>query len=75
MNRLKQKYGETALVAGASEGIGAAFSDYLAAEGLDLILLARRLQPLQFLSDKLQEKYKINVTCVPCDMGDLDVTE
>ena len=33
MMSLKQKYGPLALVAGASEGIGAAYSSYLAAEG------------------------------------------
>ena len=69
---LKQKYGKTALVAGASEGLGAAFAEYLAAEDMDLILLARRLQPLQHLADKLKEKYKVNVTCISCDLGDIN---
>ncbi len=69
---LKQKYGKTALVAGASEGLGAAFAEYLAAEDIDIILLARRLQPLQQLAETLKEKYKVNVTCISCDLGDIN---
>jgi len=72
---LKQKYGKTALVAGASEGLGAAFAEYLAAEDLDLILLARRPDPLQQLADNLKEKYKVSVTCISCDLGDVDLPE
>jgi len=70
---LKQKYGQTALVAGASEGIGAAFATRLAAEGMDLVLIARRIQPLQQLADLLENKYKVIVLCIPCDLGDTDV--
>ena len=51
------------MVAGASEGIGAAFAAFLAAEGMDLVLIARRIQPLQQLADLLKNKYasKCNV--------------
>jgi len=66
---LKQKYGNTALVAGASEGIGAAFAACLAAGGMDLVLIARRLHPLQQLADSLEDKYKINIMCISCDLS------
>ena len=72
---LKQKYGTTALVAGASEGIGAAFATYLAKEGMDLILIARRLQPLQQLARSLQDRYKINVMSIQCDLSDPNATQ
>lgn len=69
---LKHKYGNTALVAGASEGIGAAFATCLAREGLDLVLIARRPDPLKILADSLEINYKINVTCITCDLSDSD---
>ena len=57
------------MVAGASEGIGAAFATFLAAEGMDLVLIARRLHPLQQLADLLENKYKVNVMCISCDLS------
>ena len=69
---LKQRYGKTAIVAGASEGIGAAFSVCLAAEGMDLVLIARRIAPLQQLAHSLENKYKVNVTCLACDLSGTD---
>lgn len=72
---LKQKYGTTALVAGASEGIGAAFATFLAEEGMDLILIARRPGPLKQLADDLENKYKIAVMCVTCDLSDADAAQ
>jgi short-subunit dehydrogenase len=72
---LKQKYGNTALVAGASEGIGAAFATCLAAEGLDLVLIARRLQPLKKLADLLEYKYKVNVMYITCDLSGVNAAK
>jgi uncharacterized protein len=70
MNTLKQKYGPLALVAGASEGIGAAFSHYLAAAGMDLVLVARRGELLNHLAGQLTGKYGIQVSCISCDLSD-----
>ena len=72
---LKQKYGNTALVAGASEGIGAAYATCLAAEGFDLVLIARRLQPLKHLADLLESRYKINVMCISCDLSEINAVQ
>jgi len=72
---LKQKYGNTALVAGASEGIGAAYATSLAAEGMNLVLVARRLEPLQQLAEKLGKKYKIEIQCISCDLGNINATQ
>ena len=63
------------MIAGASEGIGAAFATCLAAEGMDLVLIARRLQPLLQLADLLENKYKVNVMCISCDLSDINATQ
>jgi short-subunit dehydrogenase len=72
---LKQKYGNTAMVAGASEGIGAAFATRLAAEGMDLILIARRLKPLQQLADLLENKYQVKAMCISSDLSGIDAIQ
>jgi short-subunit dehydrogenase len=47
------RYGPWALVAGASEGVGAAFSVELAKRGLNLVLVARRTAALEALAESL----------------------
>jgi short-subunit dehydrogenase len=69
---LKSKYGQLALVAGASEGLGAAFSNYLASDGFDLVLVARRLEPLQQLATSLSDKYHVKIQCISCDLANAD---
>jgi uncharacterized protein len=75
MMSLKQKYGTLAMVAGASEGIGAAYSNYLAAEGMDLILIARRKEPLDQLAATLKEKYHIHTECICCDLSEIGAAQ
>lgn len=65
----KMKYGEWALIAGASEGLGAAYAHYLAAEGLNLVMVARRTAPLEELAALLGAKHKIQTVCISCDLA------
>lgn len=53
MPDFKYKYGPWALVAGASEGLGAAYAEALAKRGLNLVLIARRSEKLEHLSNEL----------------------
>lgn len=73
--KLSQKYGATALIAGASEGIGAAFATRLASEGFNLVLIARRLQPLQQLAARLEETFQSEVTCIACDLANANASQ
>jgi len=75
MLNFKLKYGKTALVAGASEGIGAAYATQLAAEGMDVVLIARRIEPLKQLAALLESTYKIEVTCISCDLSEPTASE
>jgi short-subunit dehydrogenase len=65
----RDKYGPWALVAGASEGIGAAFASELAARGLHLLLVARRAGPLEDLADRLRKAHGVEVRVAAIDLG------
>jgi len=69
MRSLKSTYGKLALIAGGSEGIGAAFAAYLAKAGLDLILVARNEEKLVKLAKTLKEKYSVSIDCISCDLA------
>jgi short-subunit dehydrogenase len=63
------RYGQWAVVAGASEGLGAAFAEALAARGLHLVLLARRADVLDEFAAKLRASRGVMVHPVACDLG------
>ncbi len=67
MNVYKNK---TALVTGASSGIGAQFARVLARKGCDVILVARREDKLRELADELADKYKIKAHVIAHDLSD-----
>ena len=56
MSDFAQRYGPWALVAGASDGVGAAFAEALAERGLDVVLLARRQAVLDQVAAGIQER-------------------
>jgi len=67
-----KRYGPWALVAGASEGIGAAFARELARRGLDLVLVARRSEGLEAAKREIAGIAAVRVRCISLDLARAD---
>jgi uncharacterized protein len=60
----------TALVTGASSGIGLELANLLAADGCDLVLVGRDSARLQELATQLQAQHRITARCEPRDLSE-----
>jgi short-subunit dehydrogenase len=71
-NELKNRYGSWCLVAGAAEGLGSAFSQSLAARGMNLILVDLQKDPLDSLAQELESSFGIQVKPLHLDLASED---
>lgn len=60
---------QTALITGASSGLGLEFSNIFARRGCDLVLVARNEEKLLAQQKELSQKYGVRVEVLVCDMS------
>ncbi len=66
---------KTALVTGASGGLGAEFAQLLAKDGYDLVLVARNKERLEQVARSLEHEYKIFVIIIIKDLSAVSAAE
>ncbi len=64
--------GRTAVITGASKGIGKAIARGLAAEGVNVVLLARGKDVLEQTAAQIREEHGVQVLALPTDMTDAE---
>lgn len=75
MTRLKKKYGPWALVTGATSGIGRAFTELLAKEGFNVVVVARDKKRLDRIAHHITAHYGIEARAIVCDFSDPDAAD
>uniref|UniRef100_A0A182K3H2 Steroid dehydrogenase n=1 Tax=Anopheles christyi TaxID=43041 RepID=A0A182K3H2_9DIPT len=67
---LSEKYGEWAVITGASDGIGKGYAEYLARKRMNIVLIARNESKLNRVADEILRKYSVRTKVVVADFSD-----
>jgi short-subunit dehydrogenase len=70
-----ERYGPWAIIAGASEGTGRAFSRHVAAKGLNCLLIARREAPLAELASQIRSEHNVECLTASIDLAAADAAD
>ncbi|HPX66057.1 MAG TPA: SDR family oxidoreductase, partial [Anaerolineaceae bacterium] len=60
---------KTALITGATGGLGEVFAELFAADGIDLVLTARNLPKMEETAERIRVKYDVKVELIPQDLS------
>jgi len=71
-NYYQENFGPWAIIAGASEGLGAAYAEEIARKGLNVILIARRKEKLEELAKSISKTFNVEVETIQLDLGSDD---
>lgn len=64
-----ERYGPWAVVLGASEGLGEAFARGVAARGVNVVVVARRAEPLQGVADDITQRHAVDTRALALDLA------
>ncbi|XP_072045239.1 very-long-chain 3-oxoacyl-CoA reductase-B-like [Amphiura filiformis] len=69
-----KRYGDWAVVTGATDGIGKAYAQELAQKGLNIVLISRTPEKLGNVAAEIETQYKVQTKTVPVDFtGGADI--
>ena len=66
---MTSKYGPWGIVAGGSDGLGIAFAHAMAGEGVNVVLVARRVPVLEASADEIRARHGVEVRTVALDLS------
>ena len=72
---LRKKYGEWGIILGATEGVGKAFAEKIASEGMSVVLVGRREEKLHELGKEISAKYGVDHKVIRADFSQSGCTD
>jgi len=72
MHKFRNRYGRWGLVAGAAEGLGAAFSEVLARWGMNVIMVDVDIEKMQKTASWLEEKFGTEIVKMQADLSKME---